>query len=324
MLTDANAKGITRVEELAYDLRINRVMSRGLQYLTPDTRMIDALELFRTNRISGAPVLDDGKLLGIVSMEDLIRALCDFEQYAVVGRYMSRHVLTVRESDPVIEAIQLFTKTGVGRLPVVDDNDKVVGMITKGDITRGVLNALQNDIQEEEMRRYRASHLFEDIVSDRTSLILRYTIKARDFTRGGHASANIKRALVRLGATPQIARRCGIAVYEAEINLIIHTLHGGTLRVQIDPKRILMNTVDDGPGIPDIDMAMQPGYSTATEEVRAMGFGAGMGLVNMQRCVDRLKLESMPGQGTRLEMEIQLSPAESFREGKTSEKEDSA
>jgi hypothetical protein len=84
----------------------------------------------------------------------------------------------------------------------------------------------KKDYREEEIRRYRASHLFEDIISDRTSLILRYRIKARDFTQGGNASSNIKRALLRLGANPQLARRCGIAIYEAEMNLIIHTIDG--------------------------------------------------------------------------------------------------
>jgi anti-sigma regulatory factor (Ser/Thr protein kinase) len=177
-------------------------------------------------------------------------------------------------------------------------------MITKGDITRGVLVALQKDYKEEEVRRYRASHLFEDIVSDRTTLVLRYNIKAHDFTHGGNASSHIKRALLRLGADPQIARRCGIAVYEAEINLIIHTTNGGILKLEVESHRITMSTVDDGPGIPDIDQVLQPGYTTATEEVREMGFGAGMGLVNIKRCVDKMDIESTVGKGTKLVMRI--------------------
>jgi anti-sigma regulatory factor (Ser/Thr protein kinase) len=216
--------------------------------------------------------------------------------------------------DPVVEAIRTFTKSGIGRLPVVDESGKLVGMITKGDVTRGVLTALQRDYQEEEVRRYRASHLFEDIISDRTSLILRYQINPKDFTHGGNASSNIKRALIRLGANPQIARRCGIAVYEAEINLIIHTMNGGFIRVEIEPHRITMKATDDGPGIEDVELAIQPGYSTATEEIRELGFGAGMGLPNIKRCVDRMKLESTPGKGTRLEMYIDLQPEDSFRE----------
>jgi anti-sigma regulatory factor (Ser/Thr protein kinase) len=177
-------------------------------------------------------------------------------------------------------------------------------MITKGDITRGILVALQKDYKEEEVRRYRASHLFEDIISERTTLVLRYTIKAGDFTQGGMASSHIKRALLRLGADPQITRRCCIAVYEAEMNLIIHTTNGGILKLEVEPHRITMSATDDGPGIADTEMVFQPGYSTATEQVREMGFGAGMGLVNMKRCVDEIKLESALGKGTKLVMRI--------------------
>ena len=137
-----------------------------------------------------------------------------------------------------------------------------------------------------------------------------------DFTRGGSASSHIKRALLRLGANPQIARRTGIAVYEAEMNLIIHTTAGGIIRMQIDPHRILMQVNDTGPGIPDVQLALQAGWSTATQAVRDMGFGAGMGLTNMRRCVDRLELESEAGKGTKLTLEILLSADERFKEDK--------
>jgi anti-sigma regulatory factor (Ser/Thr protein kinase) len=187
-----------------------------------------------------------------------------------------------------------------------------VGIITKGDITRGLLEALQRAYHQEEIIRYRASHLFEDIISDRTSLILRYKIKPRDFNHGGTASSNIKRALLRLGASPQIARRCGIAIYEAEINLIIHTNNGGTIRVEIEPHQISMEAYDDGPGILDVNLAQQPGYSTASEEVREKGFGAGMGLTNIKRCVDEMKLESSSTRGTNLRMKIFLHDEDAF------------
>jgi CBS domain-containing protein/anti-sigma regulatory factor (Ser/Thr protein kinase) len=313
-VTDNNANDITRVEELAYDLKISEVMSRDVKTVSPEMEMGDILELFRTARISGAPVVTNNELVGIVSLEDLIRSMCANETHAPVSKYMTTNVITVNSFHPVVEAFEVFTKAHVGRLPVLDEDGKLVGMITKGDLTRGILIALQKDYQEEEVRRYRASHLFEDIVSDRTSLILRYRIKARDFVHGGNASSNIKRALLRLGANPQIARRCGIAIYEAEMNLIIHTTSGGILRVEIDPQRILLGAIDEGPGIADVDKAMQVGYSTASEEIRELGFGAGMGLNNIQRCVDKMVLESTLGQGTRLEMNIFLHSENGFRE----------
>jgi anti-sigma regulatory factor (Ser/Thr protein kinase) len=234
---------------------------------------------------------------------------------------MSSKLLTTRNTDPVIEALKLFVSSHYGRLPVLNEHGKLAGIITKGDITSGILKALQKDYHEEEIRRYRASHLFEDIVSDRSSLILRYNIKQGDFIHGGAASSAIKRALLRLGASPQIARRTSIAIYEAEMNLVIHTTNGGIIRVEIEPQQISITITDEGPGIKDVELAMRPGFSTATETVRELGFGAGMGLVNIQRCVDSMRLESVFGKGTNLRLKIFLHETESFGEGASSPKE---
>lgn len=310
-ISDGHARFITRTEELAYELKIKEAMTREIKVVTPTMPMIEVLNLFREARISGAPVVLNGELLGIISIEDLIRALRDSgrrELAVPVADYMTTKVITIKADDPIIEAFKLFAKTKVGRLVVVDENGKLAGMLTKGDLNRGLLNALQSDYQAEEVRRYRASHLFQDINSDRTSLILRYKIAPGDFVHGGTASSQIKQALLRLGAEPQVTRRCAIAIYEAEMNLIIHTTHGGEIHVEIEPDHIVMQTIDDGPGIEDINLVMQPGYSTASEEVRELGFGAGMGLKNIERCVDEMKLQSTPGVGTRLILTIGLQP----------------
>ena len=310
-ITDQDAHEINRVEELSYDLKIHEVMSKNLHTASPDISLSDVLKILRVNRISGVPVVEDEKLIGVISIEDIVRALQNNDLTETVGQYMTRELVTVSNFESIVKAMQTFAEKHVGRLPVIDEEKKLVGMITKGDITRGILVALQKDYKEEEVRRYRASHLFEDIISDRTTLVLRYNIKAQNFTLGGTASSNIKRALLRLGADAQIARRCGIAVYEAEMNLIIHTTRGGILKLEVEPHRITMSTTDDGPGIPDVNQVLQPGYSTATDQVREMGFGAGMGLVNIKRCVDSMELESTVGKGTKLIMRIHV-PAENF------------
>ena len=303
-ITDQDAHEISRVEELSYDLKIREVMATAVKTATPDMPLSQVLEILRVNRISGLPVVEDDRLVGVVSLEDIVRALQKNDLDARTRQYMTREVITVASYESIVKAIRTFTEIKLGRLPVLDENDKLVGMITKGDITRGILVALQKDYKEEEVRRYRASHLFEDITSERTTLVLRYTIKAGDFTHGGKASSDVKRALIRLGADPQITRRCCIAVYEAEMNLIIHTTNGGVLKLEVEPHRITMSATDEGPGIADIEKVFQPGYSTATERVREMGFGAGMGLVNMKRCVDEIKMESTVGKGTKLVMRI--------------------
>jgi CBS domain-containing protein/anti-sigma regulatory factor (Ser/Thr protein kinase) len=320
-LADQEATNITRVEELTYELKIEEVMTKDPCVVSPETVMEDILEIFRKNRISGAPVVIDGQLVGIISIEDLIRCLKANDLAAPVSKYMSSKLLTTRKTDPVIEALKLFVSSRYGRLPVLDEQGQLTGIITKGDITSGILKALQHDYQEEEIRRYRASHLFEDIVSDRSSLILRYNIKQGDFIHGGSASSAIKKALLRLGASPQIARRTSIAIYEAEMNLIIHTTHGGIIRVEIEPMQISINITDEGPGIEDVELAMRPGFSTANETIRELGFGAGMGLVNIQRCVDSMRLESVFGKGTNLRLRINLLEEESVGERSTQSKE---
>lgn len=311
VISDEYAENITRTEELAYEIQISEVMTENVYCLNPEMQMENALDVFQEQRFSGAPVTEGGKLIGILSIEDLIHALRKNDLGAPVRTYMTTSPTIVREHDPVVEALKVFSRTQFGRMPVLDKEDNLVGIITKGDISNGLLAALQRDYHAEELIRYRASHLFEDIVSGRTSLILRYDIRKGDFIQGGNASSKIKRALLRLGATPQVARRCGIAVYEAEMNLIIHTNHGGTLRVEIEPHKITMEAYDDGPGIEDVELAMKAGYSTATHEIREMGFGAGMGLVNIKRCVDEMRLISSIDRGTNLYMIIYLNETQS-------------
>jgi CBS domain-containing protein/anti-sigma regulatory factor (Ser/Thr protein kinase) len=321
VITDKAIETITRAEELAYELKIGEVMTRTVKILSPEMKMSAVLDIFRQGHISGAPVVSSQELVGVISLEDLIRCLVENDLNEPASKYMTRKVITVKATDPVIEALKYFVSIKFGRLPVMDENNHLIGILTKGDITRGLLSALQRDYQQEEIRKYRARHLFEDIHSDRTSLILRYDIQPNDFTLGGSASSHIKRALIRLGANPQIARRCGIAIYEAEMNLIIHTTNGGTLRVEIEPHQISIDAFDEGPGIDDVDMAMKPGFSTAPEEVRELGFGAGMGLTNITRCVDSFKIESVPGKGTRLKMKIILQNEETVGEGYPANKE---
>ena len=133
-------------------------------------------------------------------------------------------------------------------------------------------------------------------------------IKAQDFNHAGEASSKIKRALNRLGAPPQIVRRVAIAAYEAEMNIIIHAHTGGELSLEIWPEKVILQAIDSGPGIPDVALAMQPGFSTATEMVRELGFGAGMGLPNIKRCADEMHLDSPASGGTHLKVIICSNP----------------
>jgi anti-sigma regulatory factor (Ser/Thr protein kinase) len=122
----------------------------------------------------------------------------------------------------------------------------------------------------------------------------------------GAASSAIKKTLKQLNVNPQIVKRVVVALYEAEVNAIAHA-YGGMIYADIEADRIIMKVVDKGPGIPDIEWAMQEGNSTASPEVRNMGFGAGMGLPNIRKNVDRLDVQSTVGVGTTVEMEVRFT-----------------
>lgn len=134
---------------------------------------------------------------------------------------------------------------------------------------------------------------------------LSYEIASEDFARAGDAASDVKRVLKQMNVKPDIVRKVAIALYEGEINMVIHSL-GGKIDVYIMPDKILMKLEDTGPGIEDIERAMEEGYSTATESIRNMGFGAGMGLPNMKRYVDELDIRSGLGQGTKVTMRVVL------------------
>lgn len=133
-----------------------------------------------------------------------------------------------------------------------------------------------------------------------------YDVPGDDFTRAGEASGAIKSALKKLGIPPQVVRKVAIAMYEGEINLVIHG-GGGEIDVDIDGQRVLMVLTDHGPGIPDIGKAMEEGWSTAPDNVRSLGFGAGMGLPNMKKYSDEMKVESVVGEGTTVTMVVNLT-----------------
>lgn len=132
---------------------------------------------------------------------------------------------------------------------------------------------------------------------------MHYCIKGGNFDHAGEASSQLKRNLQTLGLPPDAIRRIAIASYEAEMNLVVFT-EGGELVACVEPRKVTINAVDIGPGIPDIELAMQPGYSTAPDWVRELGFGAGMGLPNIKKCSDEMKLESKVGVGTNLQFTV--------------------
>lgn len=136
-------------------------------------------------------------------------------------------------------------------------------------------------------------------------LVFNFDVEGDDFTSAGQASMQIKKDLRRLGIPPEIIRRVSIAMYEGEINMVIHA-GGGKAQVRVGETYIEIVLDDNGPGIKDIDKAMQEGYSTAPDKIRSLGFGAGMGLPNMKRYTDSMHISSQVGVGTKVVMRVNL------------------
>jgi len=297
---------ISKVQELVYEIRVGDVMKKNVITVGPQSMMSELGKILREKRISGTPVVDQGKLMGIISIDDFIRWLAEKEQDCPVAGRMTEDVRTLYADEPVVHAVNRFDQLGYGRFAVVDRRDeKLLGIITKGDIVEGLLKKLEVDYYNEQTSHRTIQRFFDDVLADKAALFFQYSVTGHDFNKAGESASRIKTTLKRLGFAPQIVRRVAIATYEAEMNLIIYT-EGGEIRVRVEPHKILVRVEDSGPGIPDIEKALQPGYSTAPEWVRELGFGAGMGLQNIRKCASKMGLRSTVGKGTWLRINVTI------------------
>src|SRR5450756_1074008 len=162
---DQQASAVSRVQELVYELRISEVMTPNVITISSHATMGELKELLRTRRISGVPVVEGDRLVGIISIENLIKALEEGQIGTPIGEHMTTNVLALLPEETLVKAVNLFARYGYGRFPVVSSEGKLVGIITKGDIVRAVLRQMEVKWQTEEIRHHRASHIFEDIES---------------------------------------------------------------------------------------------------------------------------------------------------------------
>ena len=300
---------VTKTQEMVYEVTVGEVMAPKMVSIGPDQTMAEFRLLLRDNRISGTPVVDNGKLVGMVSIEDLINALYDNAVEAPVRERMKTKVECLYSDELLVHCIAKFSKYGYRRYPVLNRNEELVGIITKGSIVEGLLRKLEIEYEQHEntasLARPRPTMrtFFEDVSADEISFTFKYHVAGQTLKDAGKAASELKNALKKMGVCPPLLRRIGVATYEAEINLASYT-KGGEIRAQVEKWGITVEVIDAGPGIPDIELAMKPGYSTAPDWVRELGFGAGMGLVNMKKCADEMDLKSSVPDGTHLTMQF--------------------
>ncbi len=297
---------ISRTQEMVYEMTVGEVMASTMVTVHPGQTMAEFRSILRNNKISGTPVVENGKLVGMISIEDLINALTDNALHALVGDRMKRKVECLFDDELLVHCIAKFSKLGYRRYPVLNRDNELVGIVTKGSIVEGLLKKLEIEYERSEKQggephRPTMRKFFEDVFADEISFTFRYNVAGQTLKNAGKAASELKNVLKNLGICPPLLRRIGVATYEAEINLASYT-KGGEIKALVEKWGVTVEVVDNGPGIPDIDKAMQPGYSTAPDWVRELGFGAGMGLVNIQKCSDEMELKSTVPDGTHLTM----------------------
>jgi anti-sigma regulatory factor (Ser/Thr protein kinase)/CBS domain-containing protein len=306
-LNAGERRQISFAQVLVYDLRVRDAMTSVAVTATATDSLRSIQNLMKAHRISGVPILANSALAGIVSIEDIINALDQGHINESAERWMSRKIVTLRDYFSLVRAVAEFDRHGFGRFPVLDTNNRLVGIITRGDITNCLKHHLERRAEEAIAKETSLAAMHaEDEKAQR--VVINTDVKSGDFDSAGKLSQHMREVLRNRGIDPDARRRAAIIAYEAETNIIIHSV-GGRITASIEPQKVCIEAVDRGPGIQDIDLAMQEGWSTAGPLARELGFGAGMGLPNIRRCADDLDIQSELGSGTRLRAEVRLQKA---------------
>ena len=279
------------VLELIYQLKIKDVMATAVITGSKNQTMRYVQKIMRENRITGVPIVEGQKVVGIVSLEDIVTALDKGFIDCMVEERMTRNVIVLQDDMPLSFAISYLNKYRYGGFPVLNKNHDLVGVLSSTDVIRSLLVEMNREVQ-------RLEKIQKDIngVSSPFSE-MEFNVPHFDFELAGRASTEIKKTLKKHNFGPKIIRRIAIASYELEINLVVHS-NGGAIHCSIQPDKVTIIASDTGPGIADVNLALQEGWSTADEYIRSLGFGAGMGLANTKRVSDEFSINSAVGVGT--------------------------
>ena len=271
------------VSELIYQLKIKDAMSSTLVTAGRSDTLRHVQQLMKERKITGVPIVDGTRLLGIVSVDDIIRALEDGRMDDRVDSVMSRQLIVLEDDMPLAFGVSYMDKYRFGRFPVLNKDKELVGIITSRDILIALLVEFNKEAEAREQE-------IEGSPGD-AQIRREYSVRKFDFENAGKPTSEFKKELKTLGLPPKLLRRIAVASYELEMNQVVHS-EGGTIAMKLTPGQVEILAVDKGPGIADVNQALEQGYSTATEWVRSLGFGAGMGLPNARRAADDFEISS--------------------------------
>ncbi len=284
--------------DIIFRIKIKDVMTKNPRSVEPDVPMLEAKKIMKENGVTGLPVVKNRRLLGIISIHDILECLETGDLSGAVKNYMSKNLTVLEEDMPVSFALSYFEKYKFRRFPVLNKEKELSGMITSRDINVTLLNEINRELKNIDSRTNTEEN-------DRAGgkYFRQFTIRKFDFENAGKTSIAIKKFLKEIGLPQNIIRRVTVAVYELEINQVVHS-HGGTIQLLIEGDEITIRASDSGPGITELDKALEEGYSTASEWVRSQGFGAGMGLPNVKKVSDDFQIASGSGRGTEVTIKI--------------------
>lgn len=275
------------IQEIIYQLKIKDVMSRDLITLRKSATMKSVQLTMKKYGLSAIPITNSMRILGLVSIEDIILALDNGYIDDKVEKHMTRKLIVLEDDMPLSFAITYFNKYSFGRFPVLNKEKELVGIISMRDINAKLLEHLNSAMQVLENTIKHESP--EKIDSNEKE----FSTTKFNFEMAGKASTEIKKTLKQLNLDRKFIRRIAVASYELEINQVVHS-DGGTIKAIFDNDKITIIASDSGPGIPDINKALTEGFSTANDWIRSLGFGAGMGLPNSKRVSDDFEITSSP------------------------------
>ena len=288
------------VMELLQRLRVKDVMrSRDIASVVRTDSLRYAENLMKRYHISGVPVLEDRRLFGIVSIQDIIKALEGEWIGETCQKHMSTNLVVLEEDMPLAFAIKYFQNYTFGRFPVLDKDRNFVGIVSQRDVTRVLMQELTNELARLE-GKVADTQPREEAKSEGALpyySMRQFVVVHNDLTNAGKAANEIKKMMKAAGVNGKLIRRVAVAAYELEINICIHSV-GGTLTFVLDDKEAQIVAKDRGPGIKDVEWALRDGTSTANDWIRSMGFGAGMGLANSKRVSDTFEIVSKIPNGT--------------------------
>ncbi len=280
-------------------LRVADVMSTRLFTVPRDTSLRDVQHLMKKEGITGVPIAEDRRVYGMISVDDIINALdCGYIDDPA-HLHMTRNVVVLEEHLPLTLAVSSFQNYSYGRFPVVDKTGLLVGVISSRDILTKMLVEINKEVD-------RLENLIPTTETSQPKDFHReFVVKQYDLDTAGIASGTVKKHCTSQGIDPRTCRRIAVAVYELEVNLAIHSV-GGVLTCSLRGDSFRVVSRDNGPGIQDVDRAMTEAYTTAVDWVKALGFGAGMGLPNVKRVSDDFTISSTLHHGTVVTATIYL------------------